>query len=244
MKIVLQVSGGIGKIIIGQTLFSSITGGVENRINNSCLGFIGGGDYNFIVPTTGPTTVTGSLISGGRANKVHDSLATIAGGFTNTIHAGGERSVISGGNDHNIFAQGAVIGGGVCNTINVGSNVGVIAGGEMNQIVQGGQHSAIGGGINNTITGSCSVIAGGDNNTVNGAYSAILGGNNNSDGGLPNTMIVGNGITAAVSGALHVNNLWMAPATYNTFAGIAPGGTFPNGTIYADTTAGNTLRIQ
>ena len=208
MKIVLQVSGGIGKSIIGQTLFSSITGGGENRINNSCLGFIGGGDYNFIQPNTGgPGIVAGSLISGGHGNCVYDNLAAIGGGSANLIDVGGERSVISGGNNNTIIAQGAVIGGGVQNTINIGSNAGMIAGGELNQIVQGGQHSAIGGGINNTITGSCSVIAGGENNTVNGAYSAILGGNGNNDGGLGFVGIFGNGLTAVSADTFHVSCL-------------------------------------
>jgi hypothetical protein len=79
------------------------------------------------------------------------------------------------------------------------------------RVVQGGQHSAIGGGINNTITGNCSVIVGGENNTVNGAYSAILGGNGNNDSGLPNTFIAGSGIIAAAlpggNGGLFANEI-------------------------------------
>jgi hypothetical protein len=63
------------------------------------------------------------------------------------------------------------------------------------------------GGINNTITGNCSVIAGGDNNTVNGAYSAILGGSGNSDGGLGFVGIFGNGLAAVSADTFHVSCL-------------------------------------
>lgn len=60
--------------------------------------------------------------------------------------------------------------------------------------------------------------------------------------------IIGSGIVLGGangnSGSLHINNLWMNPVGYYTFAGVAPGGTFNPGTVYVDTAANNTLRVQ
>lgn len=167
-------------------------------------------------------------------NKSYVVISGIVAGGQNVID-NGYASFISGGDHNHIISpigtstqvDRSFIGGGIGNYIY--EQCSSIVGGCENAINAGGIGSFIGGGSGNTISGAC---------------SAILGGSGNSDGGLAYVGIFGQGITAVANGHFHVNNLWMAPATYNTYAGVAPGGTFPLGTIYADTTANNTLRIQ
>jgi hypothetical protein len=201
--------------IIGQTLFSSITGGGENRINNSCLGFIGGGDYNFIQPNTGgPGIVAGSLISGGHSNCVHDNLAAIGGGSANLIDVGGERSVISGGNNNTIIAQGAVIGGGTNNTVS-------------------GSCSVIAGGQGNVSTGAFSAILGGNGNNDSGLPNTFIAGSGLIAAALPG----GNG--GLFANEIVIQNIPVVTAvTYPTlqvgqvYTTVAPGSGFMSSPLY------------
>ncbi len=91
-----------------------------------------------------------------------------------------------------------------------------------------------------------SFLGGGHCNTISGRCSTILGGCGNSDAGCSYAGIYGQGITAQANGHMHINNLWIAPTTYNTYNGIAPTGTFPNGTVYIDVSlgSGKPLRMQ
>ncbi len=109
-----------------------------------------------------------------------------------------------------------------------------------------GDYSSITGGLCNLINGnSFNFIAGGCANTNGGQYSSILGGCGNLiAGALACAGVFGHGITAVSAGTFHINNLWMAPATYNTYAGTAPPFWFPNGTVYVDTSSNHTLKIQ
>jgi hypothetical protein len=57
--------------------------------------------------------------------------------------------------------------------------------------------------------------------------------------------VFGNGIASTAPGTMHLNNLWLDPATYNTWVGIAPSGTFALGTVYVDLAGfGGILRVQ
>ncbi len=103
-----------------------------------------------------------------------------------------------------------------------------IGGGESNVISSGFSHSAVVGGIGNTVTGHCSVILGGSGNAVSHDYAAVFG----------------NGVSSVANGTMHVNNLWMDPGSICSYPGIAPFLTFPSGTIYVDTvTPGLPLRL-
>ncbi len=85
------------------------------------------------------------------------------------------------------------------------------------------------GGDSNTVNAACATVIGGSGNTVTHNYAAVFG----------------NGINSAVAGTMHINNLWLDPATYNTWIGIAPPFTFAPGTIYVDVSVGNGyLRVQ
>ena len=124
------------------------------------------------------------------------------------------------------------IGGGTQNCIDVTTTqstcFGFIGGGSNNVICAGACHSSILGGDSNTVNAACATVIGGSGNTVTHNYAAVFG----------------NGISSAVAGTMHINNLWLDPATYNTYPGIAPFFFFPLGTIYADTSAGYVLRVQ
>jgi len=199
--------------VFGQTLFASIGGGGENRINDACTSFIGGGDFNHIQPVVGSgATVCRSFIGGGVTNCIFESVSVIGGGEQNTIHGASEYSFIGGGYINTIGGQEraapySVIGGGRNN--NIFDDVNVIGGGQENTISAGAQHSFIGGGISNVINASCGAILGGQNNTVNHAYAAVFG----------------NGISSAAADTFHVSCL---NAVNTPNSGLGP---FPAGTI-------------
>ena len=106
-----------------------------------------------------------------------------------------------------------------------------------------GKYSSVLNGNSNTASGAYASILGGANNHATGSHSVIIGGSGNTDSGYANVFIAGTGITAVAAGTLHINNLWISPTTYNNYPGVAPG-VFPLGTVYVDTSANNTLRIQ
>jgi hypothetical protein len=81
-------------------------------------------------------------------------------------------------------------------------------------------------------------------NSVSGTYSAILGGSGNSDGGFSYAGVFGQGITAVAANTFHIECLYMKPGVYPCYYGIAISGTYPLGTVYADTCSGYLLRIQ
>ena len=76
-------------------------------------------------------------------------------------------------------------------------------------------------------------------------FSAILGGYNNViPAGCNYVATFGDSVTACINNALHVENLWLKPSSYCSYAGVTPPFYFPQGTVYVDTSACNTLRVQ
>jgi len=65
-------------------------------------------------------------------------------------------------------------------------------------------------------------------NTVSHSYSAAFG----------------NGISSVAANTFHIACLYMKPGTYSCYSGVALSGTFPKGTVYADTSSGYLLRIK
>ncbi len=184
---------------------------------------------NFTAPM--PASPSAALMGYARRLAGDGKRNFIGGGSVNVIDVNACHNAIGGGNDNQVTNSSfTFIGGGRNNQIQTVSNFSAIGGGEDNVI--GGaaqQHSFIGGGHDNAVSGACSAILGGQGNNVTHNFAAAFG----------------NGINSVANGHFHINNLWIAPATYNWFLGIAPGGTFPPGTVYVDTTAGgNILRVQ
>ena len=100
-------------------------------------------------------------------------------------------------------------------------------------------------GANNTNSGNYSAILGGSSNTNFGSFSSILGGSGNTiPGGLFQAGVFGKDITAVSSNTLHVGNVWINLLSYSSYAGVTPPSWFPLGTVYIDTLANGTLRIQ
>ncbi len=93
-----------------------------------------------------------------------------------------------------------------------------------------GNHTFIGGGSNSQVIAAFGVIGGGEGNKVTVQGNAILGGVNNSDNSLNGVMIAGNGITAAIPDALHINGLWANGIPGPIFGGAG----LPVGTVYWD----------
>jgi hypothetical protein len=134
----------------------------------------GGGSGNhyggsFGVAYTNRVEADFSTVSGGRQNRIASNSddATIGGGFQNTIES-----------FNNIFAPvGATISGGRFNTIQNETDSATIGGGDFNTIQKFAARATIGGGAQNTNSGSLATIGGGWNNTIQPyAASATIGG--------------------------------------------------------------------
>jgi len=176
------------------------------------------------------------------------------------IFANGDYSFVGGGNTNSAIGSGSgvvsgcqnsaagiysFVGGGGTNLVDGASNYSTISGGYQSTICNAGySHAFIGGGCVNRVAANCSSVVGGANNLVAGAYSAILGGSGNTvSAAYEYAGIFGCNITTQISNALHLENLWLNPTAYCHNPGVAIG-VFPPGTVYVDTLANNTLRVQ
>ena len=91
-------------------------------------------------------------------------------------------------------------------TIDSGSTYSSILGGKNNVISDSSGYSFIGGGYQNTNTGSRSSIVGGSNNTNSSDYSSIVGGKNNTNSGY--NSLIGGGDGIVISGnSLNYSNI-------------------------------------
>ena len=114
-----------------------------------------------------------------------------------------------------------------------------ISGGESNYI--NSIHSVVSGGCENCIIGGThfSVIAGGSGNNNCGEYSSILGGCGNTvPFGCQYVGIFGCNISAVSDNTMHLNCINIDSLYRGTSAPIAA-----SGTVWVDTSAGNTLKI-
>ncbi len=118
---------------------------------------------------------------GGLGNQILDSSpdANIGGGTGNVINSGDSYATIDGGTGNTIDAESSYssIGGGGGNTVGQGNSASAIAGGSGNQIGPDVYNGFIGGGYQNTVTGTMSTVSGGQGNYVSdGAQFATIAG--------------------------------------------------------------------
>jgi hypothetical protein len=197
------ISGGVGNIISGTTVYNSVIGGGSGNVisssfaaratigggssntANGAYAFIGGGAVN---TASYPYTV----ISGGSNNIANGDGSTVGGGFVNT--ASGHIAAIGGGFSNTASYSYTVVGGGTGNTA---SGYGTTVGGGGNNTASGNNWATISGGGSNLASGGSSVIGGGDNNTASNVYASIGGGYLNAASGLGATVSGGGSNTAS-----------------------------------------------
>ena len=161
-----------------------VTGGSQN-ISNSNYGTISGGFGNTVSSCY-------AAISGGQSNTARGSWSSIGGGQANCICTGAlwakisggkcnlvtvDNTFIGGGEQNKAYAYNGVVAGGVLNR-NCALSSGILSG-NSNLIGNVAQHSAIAGGVQNTITGQSSFIGSGVYNTASASYSTVGGGLSN-----------------------------------------------------------------
>jgi hypothetical protein len=159
-----SIIGGLGNSNYGS--FTSIIGGVNNKINADC-------------------SVGGSSIIGGHLNTISgDTWSSIIGGQNNEILSGStllynsdENSIIGGDGNTISASTKSFIGGGEDNTI-LSSDKAVILGGNNLNISGSSDNSVMVGGEDNIITAGNSFIGGGNDNSGFTTNSAIVAGDN------------------------------------------------------------------
>lgn len=131
-----------------------------------------------------------SVIINGTSNRIYTGQTIIGAGNNNIIFSGGNSGILTGEGNY-ISGEESAIVGGRRNTITSTNAIdieGFIGGGDTNTIEFAGaddsSESTIGGGKNNTVTGSDrAFIGGGDTNTTTGDYATIPGGASNTAAG-------------------------------------------------------------
>ena len=208
----IHVSESNSGFIVGENNFisvnstcisnSSIIGGCDNKILDQGDGFLGRCGENTILGGHTNCIYGGgnSLIGGGNNNCVFNSNSAILSGQSNKVECS-TNSAIIGGLQNLIQESYGFIGHGSCNRICGATNGhNVIVSGCCNNITRptfaSGAHNCfnfIGGGHDNTISGSCGGILGGHCNTITDAVS--------------NSFIIGSNLSATDSCTTYINNL-------------------------------------
>ena len=176
------IGGGLGNHISGSSLYCSMLGTQNSKINASSNSNIVGGRENEI------DVSNYSIVGGGNENNISRSISSVLGG-------GQYNEIVGHQGGKGIDTIGNFIGSGLYNEVKI-SDYGVIGGGLSGSIVGDSNYSAIVGGFNNSISSS--------------QYSAVLGGRNNLITSSSNNdiFIVGSNITASVANTTHVQNLY------------------------------------
>lgn len=175
-----QVNLGVG--CETNQYYTTVSGGFQNEAR-SYGATVSGGDGNIIDAFASPY----SVISGGKGNLIRNLCcggSVIGGGEGNSIGEDGAYSTICGGYQNHIYSGAAYfgygfVGGGDGNFVY--NDCAAICGGRGNSAL--GQHSTVGGGLNNT-AGSYTeaqgeTVGGGEKNNASGPYSTIPGGYHN-----------------------------------------------------------------
>ena len=163
---------------------------------------------------TGANTITGteSSVAGGDSNGNGGNYSTIGGGQSNTN--GSDYVVIGGGAANEAVsvsadcAYSAILGG--YGNVMTDSELGMIGGGTGNQLMAGGDYSAIGGGYNNSVASNNSFLGGGSGNFVGNPYAVLGGGYENTNNAYIGTLGGGDynrvtGTFATVPGGLQAS---------------------------------------
>lgn len=213
------IGGGFGNTVATNASWSVIAGGTHHTIG-SINGFIGGGWDNLIQTNSGYSAIVGGLFNNIRGAS---SQAFIGGGQANVIGpdgfgGGGGGSAIGGGYANGIYEFDSFIGGGQQNLIAPYSDHSVIGGGYSNVVSGsfGPAYGVIGGGQGNVIQTNTSyaVIGGGYGNMIqsNALYGVVPGGYNNLAGG-SGSFAAGERAQATNSGTF----VWSDSAVTNAF---------------------------
>jgi hypothetical protein len=151
---------GSGSNVAGPGVQAVTIGGGTDNLVTANFAHVGGGGQNI-------ASHLSANVSGGFANTASGQDSTVGGGYNN--QATGATAVVAGGTGNRATGQGATVSGG-------GWDGTTLAG---NQAL--GNASAIGGGINNTITSTAdyATIGGGGGNQVTLDYATVAGGGSN-----------------------------------------------------------------
>jgi hypothetical protein len=144
------------------TSYGALIGGRSNEAAGPYASVLGGSGNT----ASGPESTT----LGGAANKASGLDSAVSGGVSNT--ASGEYASISGGESDTASGPESSVGGGYLN--NAESGLDAVSGGAANH-AGGIEENWIGGGVENSITGSASqaAIFGGEKNTTSTTRAAI-----------------------------------------------------------------------
>ncbi len=197
--------------------YATVLGGENNTATNQYPVVTGGenniaGNSSVVSGSDNQTNGFGGTIGGGQHN-------IILGRWTETI-GGGENNIINADPDDS-GTVGSTIAGGKDNQIN-GKVARVIIGGGLGNIAQQDsagllEHTAIGGGSNNTNTSAKSFIGGGYNNTA--VYSGFNGGHSVVGGGDSNNLVGGDCVINGGSNNVFAEDGWPNTNSYSVILG-------------------------
>lgn len=192
--------------ILSESNYSSVVGGVLNRIDNSSTSIVVGGEENRIESTN-----HAGILTGDQNHILQSSQAIITGGFRNFEQNSSNAFIGSGSFDSILISAHSNIIGGLSNKIG-SSSYATIAGGRNNSI-----------GVTNL--GTYSFIAGGSHNVVNSQRSVSLGSytNTNSNNGC---FIFGDNSTTTATNNTVANQFMVRAAggtVFYTNAGLTSG---------------------
>ena len=136
--------------------------------NNSSFSFIGGGVSNAI-----DGSITGSVIVGGRNNKIiRDNGTIVSGGCCGTTEVFRGTGFIGAGIGNQLEGDNSVLVGGINNCVD--TCCGIIVGGESNCVANFSYATIVGGHCNDTLSCAAFIGAGYSNCIYNSAYSSVI----------------------------------------------------------------------
>lgn len=256
----------------GMPHFTTISGGLANRISSSTNATISGGRANVIERDSHNSTLgggsenlirensPGSIIAAGVLNHIGVSSdgSTVSGGFSNHLEMLNDYSTISGGSFNEIWwlSSHSSIGGGFQNIIAGDINAGTIGGGQGNYLMSENYAVTIAGGVGNFIGKSSdrSAIGGGSWNQIMpiAEGSTIAGGSQNTINGGPSSQpcaigggqanLIGNSAYSTVSGG-YLNTVVGGQFSQGSVIGGGTGNILQYGTEFSTISGGNANAI-
>lgn len=232
------ISGGYNNLAFGP--YAVAAGGANNFSYGTGAGISGGsnnldsGDYSAITGGSGNIITSQYATVGGQSNADSSNNTVIFGSQNIIADSGATYSAIGGGNANLIQAQASVIAGGANNAIHLSTSGGSIIGGGDNNSVTG-THSTLSGGYHNTISNDRSAIAGGQGLTLSGSGSfGFLGGNSGSN----NMSVSANNVSLLGNTDLYIANNDNTARSVYFFAPNPTTGAFPGAAKYVGFKAG------
>ena len=230
------VGGGSGLLsnlhgVVGD--YGTVGGGFNNRAEAGAT--VSGGIFNGAFGT-------GSTVSGGSQNQASTSHGTVGGGFANralagyaTIAGGGATDTLDATTGNQVLSDYGTIGGGGGNRAGaeaLNATYATVGGGEENTAsgssatVSGGSKNeasgssaTVGGGSQNTASQPSTTVGGGVQNAATGSHSTISGGQNNEAAGMRSTIAGGRNNVAGGSYSFAVGRQNLAQGEYSFAVG-------------------------